>query len=283
MDIVGKYEVKPFSYYRQLVVDLMEEGSRRHHVAFCIEVDVTRARRQIRDYKKKTGESLSNTGWIIKCVSQAISENKEVQAFRHGRKKLIIFDDVDVWMAVEGPAGDERQIWPYVIRKANEKSVIEIHNEVRKAQGRFVKKNDAPDDPDTARLRNAKYVPKFIRMLFWWRLRQNAILAKKVGGTVAVTGVMGSRVSQWWGIPIGLHPLIINIGGFVKKPGVVYDRVEVREYVDLTIQYDHDSVDGSLVSRFIVRLAELIESAYGLEDVSDSDSVSFSLSSDSRA
>jgi pyruvate/2-oxoglutarate dehydrogenase complex dihydrolipoamide acyltransferase (E2) component len=42
--------------------------------------------------------------------------------------------------------------------------------------------------------------------------------------------------------------------------------VTVREYLSLTISFDHDIVDGAPAARFMRRLKELIESGYGLDD-----------------
>jgi len=33
---------------------------------------------------KRTGEQLSFTAWIMKCIGQAVSEHKEVHAIRKG-------------------------------------------------------------------------------------------------------------------------------------------------------------------------------------------------------
>ena len=42
--------------------------------------------------------------------------------------------------------------------------------------------------------------------------------------------------------------------------------VAVREYLSLTISFDHDIIDGAPAARFTERLKELIESGYGLDD-----------------
>jgi len=69
-----------------------------------------------------------------------------------------------------------------------------------------------------------------------------------------------------WGIVIvPIHTLGITIGGIVEKPGVVDGRIEIREYLDLTISVDHDIVDGAPAARFTQPLRELIEGGYGLE------------------
>jgi len=68
-----------------------------------------------------------------------------------------------------------------------------------------------------------------------------------------------------WGIPVGIHPLVIALGGTARKPGIVGDKIEVREYLGMTVLFNHDVTDGAPVVRFVQRLRELIENAYGLE------------------
>jgi pyruvate/2-oxoglutarate dehydrogenase complex dihydrolipoamide acyltransferase (E2) component len=51
------------------------------------------------------------------------------------------------------------------------------------------------------------------------------------------------------------------------KPAVIEGRVEPREILNLTVLFDHDSVDGAPATRFVKRLVELIESGYGLDEV----------------
>lgn len=48
---VGEYVMKLFSKTRQNIVLLLEEGSRKHSVHALIEVDVTKARKLIHDYR----------------------------------------------------------------------------------------------------------------------------------------------------------------------------------------------------------------------------------------
>ena len=67
-----------------------------------------------------------------------------------------------------------------------------------------------------------------------------------------------------WGIPIPTYTLSITVGGIAEKLGVVDGRIESREYLSITISFDHDIVDGAPAVRFTQRLKELIESGYGL-------------------
>jgi pyruvate/2-oxoglutarate dehydrogenase complex dihydrolipoamide acyltransferase (E2) component len=44
-------------------------------------------------------------------------------------------------------------------------------------------------------------------------------------------------------------------------------RIEVREYLNMTVSVDHDIVDGAPAARFVNELRELIESGYGLSEL----------------
>jgi pyruvate/2-oxoglutarate dehydrogenase complex dihydrolipoamide acyltransferase (E2) component len=47
-------------------------------------------------------------------------------------------------------------------------------------------------------------------------------------------------------------------------PGYIGDKVEKREYLQLTVTLDHDVVDGASATRFVAKLVELLEEGYGL-------------------
>ncbi len=69
-----------------------------------------------------------------------------------------------------------------------------------------------------------------------------------------------------WGIPLPSHALWITVGGIGEKPGVVDGHIAIREYLSLTISFDHETIDGAPAARFTQRLKELIEGGYGLDD-----------------
>ena len=95
---------------------------------------------------------------------------------------------------------------------------------------------------------------------------QNPHWMKNFGGTVVITSVGMFARGGGWGIGfLPMHTLGLTLGGIAEKPGVVDGRIEIREYLDLTISVDHDIVDGAPMARFARELVSLIESGYGLE------------------
>ena len=253
-------QVMPYPKIRRLMA---AEFRSSHHIPMIhglIEVDVSRARAHLRDQKAKTGESLSFTAFLIACLAQAVEEHKAVQAFRKGSKHLILFDAVDVLTYIErGEAGHSLPM-PYIIRAANHKTVREIHHEIRAAQVQDVAKA-------AVGFKLVQYLPTFLFRFLLWMLGRDPQQMKKYVGTVALSAVGMFGKGAGWGIPPATLPsLWITVGGIGEKPGVVDGQIAIRDYLSLTISFDHDIIDGAPAARFTQRLKELIESGYGLDD-----------------
>lgn len=87
-------------------------------------------------------------------------------------------------------------------------------------------------------------LPGILRRTVWRQMIRNPLFAQKNMGTAMVTSVgMMARISGWV-IPVSVHPLCFAVGSIVKKPGVAEDRMEIREYLYLTVLVDHDVIDG---------------------------------------
>ena len=127
----GPYHVVDLPPARQVVVSFLDLFSWRHSIFGLLEVDATVARRFLDEYQARTGERLSFTGYLAFCLARAVDEDKSVQAYPKGRKQLVVFDDVDVGLMVEHQMGQTRAPIGHVIRRANHKTFMEIHQEIR--------------------------------------------------------------------------------------------------------------------------------------------------------
>ena len=253
------YQVVPYPKMRRWMVASFRSVQHKPMIHGLLEVDVTRARAHLREYKAKTGESLSFTAFLTACLAKAVGEHKAVQSIRLGSKHLILFEDVDVYLPIEHDMAGHKQVIPYVIRAANRKTVREIHHEIRAAQVQDVTKAMMR----VQSLPTLLYKP-YLRF-FTWRGRTHPRLWKKNVGTVGITAVGMFENGAGWGIPIAPPTtLMMTVGGIAEKPGVVDGHFAIREYLSLTLSFDHDIVDGAPAARFTTRLKELIESGYGL-------------------
>lgn len=254
------YDLLPFDRNRELVVDAGYLAARRHIVYGLVEVDVTRARELLRISAGSDGRPLSFTAFIVANLARAVAADPSVQAYRTLRRRLVVFHDVDVVTMVE-PAPGSVAI-PHIVRGAQSKSVREISDEIRSVQA-------SPDrGKEQGRLvAVAPHLPRFIRLLFFSTLKANPHWFKRMEGTVVVTSVgMFGRNHSGWGIAfLPTHTLGLTIGGIGWKPAVHQGVVRPREFLDLTIGFDHDVVDGASAARFAKRLVDSIESAVLLE------------------
>ncbi len=227
-----------------------------------LEVDVTQARASLREHKATTGESLSFTAFLIACLAKAVDEHKAVQAYRKGSKHLILFEDVDVYTPIERDVAGQKQIMPTIIRAANHKTIREIHHEIRAAQLQEVAQ--AWEDIKVLHWPWLLLRPAF-RVMIWMGERSPQVW-KKYRGTVGLTSVGMFGQGAGWGIPLASHSLWMTVGGIGQKPEVIDGHIAIRDYLSLTISFDHETIDGAPAARFTERLKDLIESGYGLDD-----------------
>jgi hypothetical protein len=124
------YKMVPYPKIRRLMATEFRSFHHTPMIHGLIAVDVSKARAHLREYKAKTGESLSFTAFLMACLAKAVDEHKAVQAMRKGLKHLILFEEVDALTYIERGVAP----MPYIIRAANHKTVREIHQEIRATQ-----------------------------------------------------------------------------------------------------------------------------------------------------
>jgi pyruvate/2-oxoglutarate dehydrogenase complex dihydrolipoamide acyltransferase (E2) component len=257
------YRVVPYPKYRRWMVAAFHATRHKPVIHGLFEVDVTGARAFLRDYKARTGESLSFTAFLIACLAKAVDENKGVQAYRLGGRRLVVFEDVDVLTDMERDVAGRKYVMPHVLRAANRKTVRDLHDEIRAAQ-----RADAGD-------RLKRFLPMrmpaaLFRPFVWvwgWMGRRRPQVWKNIVGTVEISSVGMFGSGAGWGIsPPSVTALMVTVGGIGEKQVLVDGQTATREYLSLTISVDHEIVDGAPTARFARRLKELIESGYGLDE-----------------
>ncbi len=262
---IGHYKIIEFPKVRIPTLDFLSLGAKKHYVKGLIEFDVTEGRKKIREHEKNTGQKISFTSWLLKCIGQAASEYKEVHSMMMGKNKIIQFEDVDISVAVEKIVGGIRTPIPIVIRKTNKKTIKQINEEIRKAQAEETSEPTLLGNHNMKKkLKTYVALPKFIRKLILKSKFRDPRKIKQIMGTIIVTSVGMFGKLYGWPIPTTTHPLAFGVGAITKKPGVIEDKIEIREFLAITVLFNHDVVDGAPATRFISRLGELLESGFGL-------------------
>lgn len=258
------YEVVPYPKLRRWMLASYRSVRHRPLIHGLLEVNVTGARMALHEHQEKTGEVLSFTAFLATCLAKAVEEHKAVQAFRQGGKRLVLFKDVDIYTVIEHDVGGQKYIIPHIIRAAQRKTFRQQHEEIRMAQRAEV--------PRALKGFWPLLLPTAIFRPFVWAVgrvgRQRPRLLKRITGTVGLTSVGMFGNGAGWGIPpLSPTTLIVTVGGIGEKQVPVDGHTATQEYLSLTVSVDHDLVDGAPLARFTRRLKELIESGYGLGEL----------------
>lgn len=262
--VKAPHKVKNFPKIRQVIVDLLHIGSKKHLISALGEADVTDVLNKLKELKSKSGRDLSFTAYVLYVYAATIGDHKYMHAHRKGRKKIIIFDDVDVACIIERDFGTKKVPTSYIVRSANKKTFYEISEEIRKAQ-----KVDSDNIATELRKANASTVtklPRFIRRLIFSIMRKNPFIKKDLHGTVGLTAIGMFTQGGGTAIPITPHQMTLLIGGIERKPWVVGDEIKIRQIVSATFTMDHDVIDGAPASRFIADFRKRITNCYGFEE-----------------
>ncbi|MBN1119587.1 MAG: 2-oxo acid dehydrogenase subunit E2 [Anaerolineae bacterium] len=256
------YEVHPYPLERRIIADTVRLARRKNTMQGLFEVNVTQARQAIRAYRKRTGEGLSFTAFVISCLGKAVEQHREVQGVLNAWNRVVVFDDVDIATMIEVDYEGQKFPLTHVIRAANRRSLSEIHNEIRGIQADPEALLHAANTPF---MRYFLLLPAFLRDVFYRVLLSSPKLMKRTIGTVQLSTV-GMFGRGGWVISPPIYNLCLMLGGVAEKPVVVGGEVVSQQMMSVTLYLNHDIVDGAPAARFTHRLVEMIESGYGLEE-----------------
>jgi pyruvate/2-oxoglutarate dehydrogenase complex dihydrolipoamide acyltransferase (E2) component len=253
-----RFHTAPFPLMRRIVVDFGRHWRKTSIVYGLVELDITGPREFFRRHKQLTGETLSLTAYVVTALSRAVADNPAVHAYLDWRNRLVVFEDVDVSVMVEAKTATGTFPVLHVIRAADRKTFRQIHDEIRSVQF-----GCGPAQPRGQQnfLNWFLRLPQALRDVAYWFMRRRPLIWKRHGGTVGVTSVGMFGTGGGWGIPITNYNLTVCVGGIAEKPAYVGDILMKREFLDVTVAFNHDIVDGGPAARFVTRFKRLVESA----------------------
>lgn len=264
-DNMADYKIQGFPDSRIASMDVCEIGKHKHHITALLEFDVTESRRKIREYNKNNPAKISFNAWLIHVIARTIKKHETASSYLIGKKKLIIFNDINISVIVEKSLNGTKVPFPLVIEKANEISIESIAAKISMAKEQVLTPKDITLQRKTAQIERIYYLlPRFLRLSFWRYLLKHPKFAFSEMGNVSFTsiGMMGN-INGWF-IPISVHPICFGIGSIIKKPAVADDQIAIRDILKASILIDHDVMDGAPMARFINELRINIENGLNL-------------------
>ena len=174
----------------------------------------------LKNAEKKHGVRVTITDFVIKITAMAIERHPVVNT-RWTADGILFLKNINVGMAM---AIKDGLVVP-VIHNANKKSIIQI----AKDRTALIDKG-----------RNGKLGP-----------------AEMTGGTFTVSA-MGMFGTELFSAIINQpENAILGVGAIIDKPVVVNKQIVIKPMMNLTLTYDHRTIDGADAGRFLQTLKEL--------------------------
>lgn len=218
--------------------------SKNNPVVFALaELDITEVRKKIRECRKNSTYKPTLFSYLLYCFIKTVDEKKELHAIKDWRRRLVIFDSIDVFVPVEITYKNERVLFFKIIRSSNFKTMEEMDTEIRKV------KENSNLNLHPLQIAFIK-LPSFIKQLFysvWMSLPKRR---KELFGTVYFSGTSMNTDGLAWGIPFPVQTLGVYLGNINKVQVWVNGVMENREKLYFTVSVDHSVIDGEDMGRF---------------------------------
>jgi pyruvate/2-oxoglutarate dehydrogenase complex dihydrolipoamide acyltransferase (E2) component len=245
------YRAEPFGFNREMVAASAAISKEKDTIHLITEADITRPREWINQFFQRTGERLSLTGYVTACLARTMAEFPRFNSFHKGGN-LIVLDDLTISVLFEREIRGEFVPEPVGIQQAQKKSYRQIHDEIRAAQNRKVEHIGS-----STGIAWVRFIPGFLLRLFV-RLASQDIGMQKRYGVVGVTAVGMFGAGSLWLVPLTNATVTVAISSIVRRPVPVDGKAREREFLCLTVSFDHDIVDGAPAARFSRRFAEIL-------------------------
>lgn len=220
----------PYDGMRRAIGDNMQASLRSAAQLTCFaEVDVTemvRFRDAVREaYKGDDAVKISFNDIIILAVSRALKHHPIMNSTHEG-EEIILHDDVNMGIAVAVEAG---LIVP-VLRRADQKGLLEIASRSRELAGNARSNNLNPDDIS--------------------------------GGTFTISNTGMLEVDGFTPILRPPETGILGVGRVNRKPAEHKGKIVLRDMMVLSLTYNHCVVDGVPAHSFLSRVGRYLQNPY---------------------
>jgi hypothetical protein len=205
-----RYKKIPLGFNRLAVIASASVSKEKNTIHCITEADITEPRRLISEHFARTGNKLSLKAYVVKCLADTIAVHPNLNSFIKGRQ-LVVLNDVTVSVLIERELQGEKVPEPLAIRGAQNKSYVQISDEIRSAADNTTEKLGS-----LAGMTWISLIPGFLLKTFIRIADKNIKMAEKYG-KVAVTAVGMFNKESVWFIPHGSATVLITIGGINKK------------------------------------------------------------------
>jgi len=216
-------KVLPLTAMRRTIAKRLSESTGPiPHFYLTVDLDVTELLTMREQLMNITGAKVSVNDFVVRAAALAIHHHPYVNA-SFGDESIAYHGSVHVGIAV---ATDDGLITP-VVRNADEKSVVEIGQEVRDLAARARSRKLKPDEYQ--------------------------------GGTFTISNLGMFGIEEFTAIINPPNAAILAVSAAIAKPVVIDREVVVRDRMNVTLSCDHRVIDGAAGAEFLQTLRRYIE------------------------
>ncbi|BBP04810.1 hypothetical protein TPL01_12210 [Sulfuriferula plumbiphila] len=251
---------RPYPKLRNFILDVMAEGRRKNTINLLFEADLTPIQQHLAQYAVQHGGRISMTTYIAKSLACAIDEDKTIHAYRYGKSKLMVFDDIDLSIMVEREIDGETMPITLIVRAANHKHIGDIYQELQAAKTAPLGEHG----PMSALEKQFFELPSPLRKIIWFFIRRDPHLFKQLAGTVGITSMGMHASGPAVIIPITPMTLTLSIGAISKRLVLEDSRPVERDFIQMNLGANHDIIDGAPLMRFADRFKQKLQTGCAL-------------------
>ena len=260
MNKQGVFHKEKLSFARKAIIASASVTREKNAIHSFTEVDISIPRKLLDDYNKKTGERISFTGYVTKCLANTINRHPKLNSFIRGNS-IVYLNEITISILIERELDGDSVPEPLGIKNCGNKNLYSIHKEIRNAQ-----KNRDNHLGGLSGKSWFQYIPAFLLKSFI-RIADKNISMGVEYGKIAITAVGMFSHNPIWFIPHGSATVLLTIGSINNKVVYIDGVLETREHLCLTASFDHDIVDGAPAARFMNDLVEEIKQGKEIIDL----------------
>ena len=248
---------------RNFILDVMAEGRRKNTINLLFETELAPIRKHLAECNSKLGARISLTTYIAKSLADAVDEDRLLHAYREGKSRLVLFDEVDLAVMVEREIEGFSLPITAIVRAANRKDIGNIHDVLQHAKTAPIGKSG----PMSALEKYFFELPAPLRRIVWFFIRRDPYLFKQLAGTVGITSMGMHATGPAVLIPITPMTLTLSIGAISKKVILEDGCVTECEIIQMNLGADHDIIDGAPLMRFADRFKQKLRDGCAIAEL----------------
>ncbi len=190
--------------------------------------EVVKLRKSLLEQEEIIGARISYTDILVLAIAKALKENPIINSSLT-ENEIKIWEDINIGVAVALESGVEGGLIVPVVRNADQKSLLELNQEIRML---------------VEKARAGKLMPDDVS-----------------GGTFTLTN-LGAVGGGWgFGTPIINQPqsAILGTSTITDRPVVREGEIVIRPIMTLSFTFDHRAIDGAPAAIFIAQLTQILE------------------------